>query len=1237
MFLTASEAKGGTAGKKEQGPSTKNLQWGIIPEEMNATGSNPYCALQEIGEGNIAISDGDRVYIYKCPKLVTSIAIHAVAMVYIPRISQLVVYCSDSPRLYFIWLRHPYKIRVHPYYFFDKVITSMYYFEKSSILVSAGNGIHLTHVTIPQQFKNSEPVPETLQFEKICDMYDDMNFTFQNPPVISRQNEMIFIYANNKICIHRANGELFQTILDIPGPYPLLFSFSDERNSLILATKSGKISVFHLEMEEDEIDFEMYDPYLEYTLQYEDIQFVKIFDSNFLVIITSDKKLLTISLKHKRVVEILRLRRNPGAIRDGINYIYVFSEQFIYPFHANFFAKIFLEEDHDIYNLHRCPSVNYAARLFFSTNTSPVNLFSMRSHKVIAKFNAAKGTREIIDIIYPRDARNDGDSLVSSKQNDSLYILYHQGPILGISFDPLSYSKRQMNNVESLLLTSPGSQIDIERVPMQSLTLPPDIRFIAMVNVENSKIPPCLACITESGFVCLFSLIRKQFYSTFNTGCSSSLCAIFSYYHQLIVIAYINGLAAVDPYSQVNVSQIKCNSYTALIMIDQNTIACGSGNGTLDIREFPSLNLIRSSQIYSIFHSKTNNALITGNTEAQQLKQQSNAITIIDFCPQRRAILTGSTSGEIYIWDENAFPLIHLDIGFDITSACFLNGNGSILFSGFQTIFKISYKILFGTKLVEKQLQLDDFDLRIDPFEPENAALDFKVQKRKTGQTQHIRMSKLVTGNDNGIEDYNYQYEIPEFSDPKYDEMIVDEGVIPFAKHYFVESPERFRLILPNLKLRADEELEEEIRKQKQEEAMKRLRNKKVKQSRTESRRKKDANGNVIGVNSVSAQMKALTTDPKDLKKRKKQSRLSVQTQSASNFYQKASRSFHASPGPKAKTPSSTFNEKMFSSSYSRHDRSQRALPFVPEIFTKSAKDLKDLKKEARKKKKADDLYERFNKGMKESNRRHKSGQENDQNNNNSRSFYLTTQAVEKIPSVPKTIQMAPRRHFEEPTSASSHLVRKKSDQQEETAINVQLSFVNPEFDLSAITEPHQPLHSKSPRVLARTHKRRKKKDDIEFDPSLSVQKISPYTPSADIQLPHENYIDEEMFTKYKIDGIDNPFGGFLFNVQEPTIEREVGKYELPPNASLRLLRKYYGENGGNPPIGDPDKVPILRISQDNDSEYVMVASSRAFTGKHGKPKHIGPTRRRNVNYTPHEPFQETISQPNVEEKENIV
>ena len=95
--------------------------------------------------------------------------------------------------------------------------------------------------------------------------------------------------------------------------------------------------------------------------------------------------------------------------------------------------------------------------------------------------------------------------------------------------------------------------------------------------------------------------------------------------------------------------------------------------------------------------------------------------------------------------------------------------------------------------------------------------------------------------------------------------------------------------------------------------------------------------------------------------------------------------------------------------------------------------------------------------------------------------------------------------------------------------------------------------------------------------------------------MPNYN-IDNEMFTRYKIDGIDEPFGGFTFERQEPTEEKELMQMELPPDASLRLIRKYYANNT-NQPINDPDKVPILRVTQDEDYIDELFASTAPFTG----------------------------------------
>ena len=1233
MFLTASQANGtNTSGKKQQ-IETKNLQWGINYDDLYSNSMFSFNSFVEINDQKYAASDGDRLYLFENQKIIKSFDLKAQALVYIKRISQIVVYCSDTSRLTFVWTKPPYKARIHPFNFYDKPINAMFYFEKSSVLISAGNGIHFTHLTIPSQFKNSEPVPEMLGFEKICDLYEDIKYSFTYQPIVSIKNELVFVLLGDKIFVHRSNGELCQTIYEIPGPFPLLFSYSEILESLIITTRDGKVSALKFDPEETEIDYDCLQTVVYYNLNYDGVKFVKFYDHNFMVAITQDKKILTVCIKNNRIVDVQRLKKEPTNVMEGGNFIYVFSESSLYRYKANFFSHIYIEEEREIFRLKRCSSINFAARLFYSTNTALINFISRRTKATIAKILASKSAKEVIDMIYPRDLNNDGETIVSSRQSDSLYILFSKGPVLEINFDPIAYQQKQTSSGDQYLVTGQGSEIDIRKTPVQVISIPPDIKFVKMINIESTKMPPCIGLITELGAICLFSLTRRQFFCTFNTQCQGVLTAIFSNYYQLIVISYVNGVAVIDPVTQSTVTNIKTNPITSLMMIDKNTIACGSANGTLEIREFPSFRLIYTSQTYGTYHSKVSNSVNTGITESQKLLQQSNAIVMMDLCIQRKLILTASISGEVYLWDENAFPTIHLDLGFDITSCCFLNGNGTIVFSGFNTIFKISKKILYDNRLVQKQLQLDDFDLRIDPFEPGSVNIDLKNQKGKAQRQKTIRLSKFSSDEYDDDFSYNINSNISEFSDPQFKDLDVDNDAVPFPKHYFVESPERFRIILPNLRLGADQDLEEMMRKQREAEEAAR-RKKRTKITRTTSRRKRDENGNIIGVKSLYSQ------EPSTSLNNKSKSPMKLKDQTIS--FKKELKN-HSLTSSFNKTATFSFDKNKEQNKYNQSAALSRSAPYNISLKKLEKQTMKRIEKEEKQfekeKKKGKDIFEKLNRKPRESTHRQVyKGKENSENTDYS-TKWNGTDMVEKIPSVPKTIpnMLSSPRHFEAPTFASSHISRRRAESTDNSKLDARLSYVTPDFDNDVITEPARVAHEKSPRFKSAPKRRKQKKVEIEYSPSLSVQRIKEPTHNISTANQMQDYnIDNEMFTRYKIDGIDEPFGGFTFERQEPTGEKELMQMELPPDASLRLIRKYY-ENNSNQPINDPDNVPILRVTQNANHIDELVASSALFTGKSGRLKRIVEHRTHFVNYTPHEPFTETISQITEEKKEEIV
>ena len=235
---------------------------------------------------------------------------------------------------------------------------------------------------------------------------------------------------------------------------------------------------------------------------------------------------------------------------------------------------------------------------------------------------------------------------------------------------------------------------------------------------------------------------------------------------------------------------------------------------------------------------------------------------------------------------------------------------------------------------------------------------------------------------------------------------------------------------------------------------------------------------------------------------------------------------------------------------------------------------------------------------------------------------------VRKIDYVPKAIPKMATKHYEQPTSSGSHKAKQKKDTDEEVK-DVQVNMVSPELDNVIVTEPPRQVQQKAPRIKMSRGKK-KKKDEIEYSPSLSVQKISEKSACIDktdkINYKHDINIDNEMFTRYKIDGIDEPFGGFVFEQQNSASkQQELMHIGFSNGASLRMIRKFYEENDSQ--ITDPDQVPILRVKQTSGREDVLFASRTEGLGKSGRMGHIEKMRMHNVNYTPHEPFQETVAQ----------
>jgi hypothetical protein len=172
-----------------------------------------------------------------------TLSLGVISMVYLSRLNQIAAYVKGSHQLHFIWLTSPYPVRVHPLYFSDRVITSMSFHERTQTLVYAGAGLFFSRVVIPKHFKDVDPLPETIQFQRISESHLNFAFEVWNPPALVEKTGDVIVNLHAQICVHKIDGTLMRTVADISQSPLSCVSFNEAENLLAVGDCSGSLYI----------------------------------------------------------------------------------------------------------------------------------------------------------------------------------------------------------------------------------------------------------------------------------------------------------------------------------------------------------------------------------------------------------------------------------------------------------------------------------------------------------------------------------------------------------------------------------------------------------------------------------------------------------------------------------------------------------------------------------------------------------------------------------------------------------------------------------------------------------------------------------------------------------------------------------------------------------------------------------------------------------------------------------
>jgi len=750
---------------------TKELIWGLQAEKYDFIGSKEVIAFCFVKYNMFASSDGERICIWTTSSLLATINILATSLVYIDRINHLVAYSKELSCLYFVWLKNSYPIRKHPLHFSNRVINHMHYFPKSSNIACFGEGLFISHMIIPNSFKKSNPIPETLQFSQYSDLYQSMKFDFSYNVCISETNELIFIVDNASIIVHMSTGEVLSELKNVTDSPILSITYFEEKSWIIVSSMNGTISGFLFKSNQIRIAFSV-------SQRLANINFMHLINPQFLVFTTNEKKICLYDIIVCKMLFFDHIEYDPKAIRYFHSRVFVFSEKRCTGYFANVFTDYFKEICSDCTFYKRIPSTNLSSRYLSKHVNDTICVYSNHTQQLLFELKPSATSGHFEHVLYSRDSNVDVESWKANTLPDSMYIMFQRGPILELCFDQISITKR-FKSPSHLMLTS-SNGISHENMIINMIPLPPDLKFVKLLRIDDPRITPCLCGVCSNGLICLFSIFEKIFLSAFSSNYIGITISEYSSDFQCLICCNSDTIFLVDIYKRTVVNHVHSANYSSLMIIEKEIMVCGSNNGAIELRTLPGLTLKASSYRYGAMHSQSSRSL--NKDSKHSILDQKYSVQFLDYCSPRSSILSATIMGEIILWDLDLFPLQHFVVPFELSSCCFKNGKGSVYLVYHTSILVINWKRIFDIKLTKKVTDLDDYDLRDDLLIETNS----QTKKKKSKIISFVfKRPNLINIRDHLEFDQNVEELGFAFKD-----LIVVEDIIP--KKQFAKSKSRW-------------------------------------------------------------------------------------------------------------------------------------------------------------------------------------------------------------------------------------------------------------------------------------------------------------------------------------------------------------------------------------------------------------------------------------------------------------
>lgn len=724
----------------EETPTAAELNWGLFEKDIIQPHRIRFSAFCTIREDYFVSSDSKQVFFWTPKEILYKLPINAVALVYVPEIDHVIAYVKGSPYLHYIWMHDHPADNVHPTKFSNRVVTTLFFFEKSRILVGAGQGLLFTKLTFPKiNLKGCSP--GNIEMNKVNELFLDDIFSLVDAPLFIQSQEMIVVPRNTSLMLLTPEGKTIRQMDNVTKAkitsltyYDLKIVVGDEQgNILIIDTKSNysrrriNIGATH-------------------------ILYASLFDNHFMVTVSLNHQINLYSLISEQVISSFELKGEPYTCRQSGNLLLLFQPMTIF-----------------------CYEVNICTKYLAGISSNASSLARSPYEKCI---DCLTGDDNLIKV-------KNKSTLDSVRLDNVIHLFYGENCINVLTSDMEFFSVVKRNIVPFRTLSS--------------------YVFESAFHI-NSNLDGALL---DTGHLLLYDSQKKSVISSHYIGKYKFICG--AGHLNLAILSCEDKLIGFDTKNGKITNEIDGTMYVVMKVV-ANTLIAGCSNGCIETRDLPSLDFRVNSQQHNAHHTDNGSTITT-----RHYKDALFCVKTIDYLESKNMILSMSQNGEIFIWTIDLWPVIHINMDFGVTAACFYNNSGTVLISAFNSLFTIGAKYIFGKNCYDEEDEGEESKIKREKRKLIKPPIERKASAYRYEPPENQKFVFIKERDDEEEEPYEIpsQFKIfDEFEkiDPgPFQDLVVDEEFIP-KKHFVVNKRPPPTFTLQGIKIVARPDIEDVIK-----------------------------------------------------------------------------------------------------------------------------------------------------------------------------------------------------------------------------------------------------------------------------------------------------------------------------------------------------------------------------------------------------------------------------------------